>query len=592
MKKVKLLAIAPYEGLAEILRSISNKRHDILITIETGDLSEGVQLAQKHLDNDFDAIISRGGTADLLRSTVEIPVIEISISVYDVLRAIKMAELYDAKFSVVGFSTITECAKLLSDLLQLNLDIITFINEEDVEPSLRKLKDSGYDLVVSDQIGSTIAEEIGLDSILISSGNESVVSSLDKTIQLVQSMQPLYKEKEVFKQIATNLSDNFLVYGPDGEISFTHITASDYYDDIINTVNNYLDTLLTVPNQRFETMVDHFLLTITNNLYYYDEEQFTLIKVVKKNAPQIEEDAFSIFNGDSTEVEIYNNNPGFMGIVRKQLEEYSRIQQPLLLIGEHGTGKEKAASIIYKSGPFCNNPFYTINCRTINEQQWNSLISHYNSPLYNVQTTIFFKEIIALNQTQFDKLIEFFSQSNLAQRNRLIFSATLSNVTKNNQVIHYLKYKLSCVQLFLPTLHEQISDLPSIIALYINKLNTSLGKQIIGFKPEALELMKKFKWENNLEQLYRVLRELVILTEEPYISEDLVKVILSQETLTNITITSAKPSIPLNKTLDDINYYIIQAILEEEGQNKERTAKRLGISRSTLWRKINSPPTT
>src|SRR5699024_3135359 len=571
---------------------ISNKRHDILITIETGDLSEGVQLAQNHLDNDFDAIISRGGTADLLRSTVEIPVIEISISVYDVLRAIKMAELYDAKFSVVGFSTITECAKLLSDLLQFNLDIITFINEEDVEPSLRKLKDSGCDVVVSDQIGSTVAEEIGLDSILISSGNESVASSLDKTIQLVQSMRPLYKEKEVFKQIATNLSDNFLVYGPDGEVSFTHITASDYYDDIINTVNNHLDTLLTVPNQRFETMVDHFLLTITNNLYDYDEEQFTLIKIVKKNAPQIEEDAFSIFNGDSTEVEIYNNNPGFMGIVRKQLEEYSRIQQPLLLIGEHGTGKEKAASIIYKNGPFNNNPFYTINCRTINEQQWNSLISHYNSPLYNVQTTIFFKDVIALNQTQFDKLIEFLSQSNLAQRNRLIFSATLNNITENNQIIHYLKYKLSCVQLFLPTLQDQISDLPSIISLYINKLNTSLGKQIIGFKPEALELMKKFKWENNLEQLYRVLRELVILTEEPYISEDLVKEILSQETLTNITITSTKPSIPLNKTLDEINYYIIQTILEEEGQNKERTAKRLGISRSTLWRKINSSPTT
>ena len=592
MKKVKLLAIAPYEGLAEILRSISNKRNDILITIETGDLSEGVQLAQKHLDKDFDAIISRGGTADLLRSTVDIPVIEISISVYDVLRAIKMAELYDAKFSVVGFSTITECAKLLSDLLQFNLDIITFIDEEDVEPSLRKLKNSGYDLVVSDQIGSTVAENIGLNSILISSGNESVVSSLDKTIQLVQSMRPLQKEKEIFKQIATNLSDNFLIYGPEGELSFTHITASDYYDDIINTVNHYLDTLLTIPNQRFETIVNDFLLTFTNHLYYYDEDKFTLIKITKKNAPQVEEDAFSIFNGDSTELEIYNNNPGFMGIVRKQLEEYSRIHQPLLLIGEYGTGKEKAASMIYKNGLFSNNPFYTINCRTTNEQQWNSLISHYNSPLYNVQTTIFFKEIISLDETQFNKLIEFFSQSNLAQRNRLIFSATPSNITDNNHIIHYLKYKLSCVQLFLPTLQEQISDLPSIIALYINKLNTSLGKQIISFKPEALELMKNFHWEHNLEQLYRVLRELVILTDEPYISEDLVEKILSQETLTNMTIPSAKPSIPLNKTLDEINYYIIQAILEEEGHNKERTAKRLGISRSTLWRKINSPPTT
>src|SRR5699024_10925994 len=149
-----------------------------------------------------------------------------------------------------------------------------------------------------------------------------------------------------------------------------------------------------------------------------------------------------------------------------------------------------------------------------------------------------------------------------------------------------------CVQLFLPTLQEQISDLPSIIALYINKLNTSLGKQIIGFKPEALELMKKFKCENNLEQLYRVLRELVILTEEPYISEDLLKKILSRHRLIKKTITSTNPSIPLNKTVDEINCYIILDILEEEVQHNERTAKQLAISRSSLWRKINSPPTT
>lgn len=593
MKKVKLLAIAPYEGLAEILRSISMGRDDVILTIEIGDLSEGVQLAKKHIDENFDAIISRGGTADLLRTTVEIPVIDISISVYDVLRAIKTAELYNARFAVVGFSTITEHAKLLSDLLQYKLDIITFQSEEEVKPALRKLKDSHYDLVVSDRIGTTIAEEIGLNSILISSGNESVTSSLNKAIQLVRSMRPLHKEKEIFKKIATSLFDNFLIYNLNGELWFSKITDSDFYDKILGTVNNYFDKLITVPNQKFEVIVDNFLFTITNDFYFYDDEQFTLIKIDKKSAPPIPEEIFSIYNADYTNPKIYNadyNSANFIGMVRKQLEEYSRTHFPILIIGENGTGKGRAASIIYKKGPFNNNPLYTINCATINEQQWNSLLSHYNSPLFNVQTTIFFKEIIALDQTQFNKLTEFFSQSNLAQRNRLIFSATLNEIIENNEIINYLKSKLSCLQLFLPALSERISDLPSIIALYINKLNTSLGKQIIGFEPEAIELMKEFTWEDNLEQLQRVLRELVILTEGSYISQDLVKKILSQETQTSMTNSAKVSSIPLNKTLDEINYYIIQAVLEEEGQSKERTAKRLGISRSTLWRKMNSLP--
>lgn len=593
MNKVKLLAIAPYEGLAEILRSISMKRDDVMLTIEVGDLSEGVQLAKKHADENFDAIISRGGTAELLRAAVEIPVIEISISVYDVLRAIKMAELYDARFAVVGFSTITERAKLLSDLLQYKLDIITFESEEDVEPILRRLKDHQYDLVVSDRIGSTVAEEIGLNSILISSGNESAASSFNRAIQLVQSLRPLHKEKEIFKQISTSHFDNFLIYNEKGKLWFSHITASDYHDTIFSTVNDYLEKLTTFPNQKFEIIVDHFLFTITNDFYFHNDEQFTLIKITKKDAPLIQEDVFSIYNLDSADQTIYDDDyssANFIGMVRKQIEEYSRTHLPILIIGESGTGKEKAASIIYKKGPFNNNPLYTIDCATINEQQWNSLLSHYNSPLYNVQTTIYFKEIIALDPKQFNKLFEFFSQSNLAQRNRLIFSATLNDTLNNDEIIHSLKYKLSCLQLFLPALRERISDLPSILALYINKLNTSMGKQIIGFEQEALEFMKEFTWENNLDQLHRVLRELVILAEGSYISKDLVKKILSQETRTSMVNPPKVSSIPLNKTLDEINYYIIQAVLEEEGQNKESTAKRLGISRSTLWRKINSAP--
>ena len=113
-----MLAVAPYEGMAEAIAAIAKERNDIELTVQTGDLSTGKNIAIELSHNNYDVIISRGGTAELIRSAVEIPVVEVSISVYDVLRAIKLAENYSGKFIIAGFSGITYYARLLCDLLQ------------------------------------------------------------------------------------------------------------------------------------------------------------------------------------------------------------------------------------------------------------------------------------------------------------------------------------------------------------------------------------------------------------------------------------------------------------------------------------------
>ena len=91
--------------------------------------------------NHYDAVLSRGGTAELLRKELDILVEEVPISVYDVLRCIKMAEKYTGKLAITGFSALTSTAKILCDLLQLNIKIVTFENEEEVLPTLKLLKE-------------------------------------------------------------------------------------------------------------------------------------------------------------------------------------------------------------------------------------------------------------------------------------------------------------------------------------------------------------------------------------------------------------------------------------------------------------------
>ena len=102
------------------MHMIGEQYPEVETTIFTADLVEGQNLAAKLYTDGYDAIISRGGTAKLIRKVVSLPVIDVSLSIYDVLSSIRLAEkLYSKIFAIVGYPSITEKAHLLCDLFRI-----------------------------------------------------------------------------------------------------------------------------------------------------------------------------------------------------------------------------------------------------------------------------------------------------------------------------------------------------------------------------------------------------------------------------------------------------------------------------------------
>ena len=108
---IRVLAIAPYEGLAHLLKLIGNQYDMLHLDIFVGDLEQGLTIARSHLPSRYDAVISRGGTADRIRCITPLPVIDISFSVYDILRSLKLAENYAQNYAFVGFQSIIDTLK-------------------------------------------------------------------------------------------------------------------------------------------------------------------------------------------------------------------------------------------------------------------------------------------------------------------------------------------------------------------------------------------------------------------------------------------------------------------------------------------------
>ena len=161
-KKTKILGIAPYEGMKALMMRLAGQRDDIDLTVYVGDLEAGAEIASRHTFQDYDVILSRGGTAEMISSISPIPVVEIQLSVYDILRAIKLAENNNDRYAIVGFPGITKNARFLCDLLQYTIDIYTIHNPEEVQDTLTRLTTAGYRMVLCDVVTNSHAQRLGM----------------------------------------------------------------------------------------------------------------------------------------------------------------------------------------------------------------------------------------------------------------------------------------------------------------------------------------------------------------------------------------------------------------------------------------------
>ena len=134
----------------------------------------------------------------------------------------------------------------------------------------------------------------------------------------------------------------------------------------------------------------------------------------------------------------------------------------------------------------------------------------------------------------------------------------------------------------LPSLAERREDIRSICSLLLNECNRELGRQVTGFQPEAFGLLETFSWPGNLGQLRRVVYSLVLSAQGSYISAGAVRSVLQEQPR-----SSLDGGIDLSKTLEEMEKEILSLVLRQEDMNQTRAAKRLGISRSTLWRKLS-----
>lgn len=275
----------------------------------------------------------------------------------------------------------------------------------------------------------------------------------------------------------------------------------------------------------------------------------------------------------------------------------------VLIQGPSGTGKELVAHAIHNLSNRSKGPFIAVHCAALTENLLESeLFGHEKGAFTGAMArqigrfeaanngTIFLDEISEITpQTQVkllrvleDRSFQRVGSVETLHTNIRIIAATnrdLKKFVEEGKFREDLYYRLNIVDIHLPALKDRIGDIPLIASRYIKEFSSVNGNKVTGITPEAMSLLEKYEWPGNVRELRNAIEKMVVLSTGGILD---VKDI--PENMRNITKESI--TLPVG-TLEETERVKIFAALKSANGNKTLAAESLGISRRTLYRKLD-----
>ena len=296
----------------------------------------------------------------------------------------------------------------------------------------------------------------------------------------------------------------------------------------------------------------------------------------------------------------------FMGLLGKsepmqhlfeQIRNAAGSEAPVLIYGESGTGKNLVAQAIHSLSRRKDGPFVALNCGSLNDYLLESeLFGHKKGSFTGAMSdrmgrfeaahngSIFLDEIgdmpktmqVKLLRVLEEKVVERVGENRPVPVNVRLISATnkdLSTLVTTEVFREDLLYRINSILIRVPPLRDRAEDIPVITFHYLKKIAHINSKDIRRISPEALDIITHYRWPGNVRQLINALEHSAITCKS-----DTVEV----TDLPEYVFLEKKAEIQ-DKSLDRDK--LVSSLAQFKG-NRTLTAKHLGISRVTLWKKL------
>ena len=358
------------------------------------------------------------------------------------------------------------------------------------------------------------------------------------------------------------------------------------------------------------THKDHRTVTIIKNAAILRDEKGNLLGAVEslKDMSEVvrqQEEIMSLRKSLHLE-DGYHGIIGHSPVMQQLYELIENVgltEAPVLITGESGTGKELVARAIHEVSPRRNKPFIKVNCAALNENLLESeLFGHAKGAYTGADRsrtgrfeaahggTIFLDEVgdiplsiqVKLLRVLEEKEIERVGEHTPIKVDVRIVSATnrdLESMVRHQAFREDLYFRVNVFPLTCPPLRHRSEDIPAIVQNFIRANAQKSGKKILGLTPEAMQMLVNYTWPGNVRELRNTVEYAFVLCPSGGIGARHLPPKINGLPTTCEPAGEAASSGGKDKAA-------LVALLRETGGNQSEAARRLGVSRITVWKRI------
>lgn len=633
----RIAVITSSDRVAKTVKGVL-KEKELEHPVYVAETEKSCDIARKCISEGTRIIISRGwSAATLLMENFDIPIVNMRHTYFDFVYCIRKALAYSHRVAFVGYSNVWQRAldkytHKSENPLERGIAVVGFKDRDEIGHIIKDLKARGTEVIVGGMAAAVEAKKHGLPSVLIDVEKDVVEDAVKEAQHLLKIDLEREEKYETIKSILnctfegvigvdtngtiTSINDiaiNLLDGGKVGS-SITELMPVAVIQDTINTgvgvsgklinVKGCTLTLNSMPVSVGNKMIGA-VVTFQEATQIQRMEQKIRNKLMKKG--HVAKKTFDDIIGSSQKITA----------VKEKAKKFARTDSTILIMGETGTGKEVFAQSIHNYSPRKNAPFVAINCGALPKNILESELFGYVKGAFTGARsegkpgifelahtgTILLDEISEMPldvQVRFLRVIQEKEVTRIGDDRvipidvRILASSNkdLSQQVREGRFREDLYYRLGVLELVIPPLRTRKEDIEELANNLIERKIRSSKKSINRVTPRAMNMLVNMDWPGNVRQLGNIVERSIILSADGIIDGSTIREATAAYRPENgaENIESNATAIPgRGKKHGDISPAEAQLIKEALSQvkgNRKLAAQKLGISTTTLWRRI------
>ena len=587
----------------------------------------------------YDVVISRGITAELFRRQFQQPpLVEIPVAGNDLVRSMEQLrrQVGDKLIAIVGAHNMLYGAEELAEIVGMRVRCYERHSNSDWASAVEEALSDGCEALLGGVETCAYAQRRGLYCTLLRTGKEALWQAYTEAKKMVQVQMIEQRKSLRLRTIFDYTYEGILEIGVDGTLmSFNHtacstlglspsdegksaaacISAGPFQELLLSarTCENVL-----IPYGPLKLAVSKSRLENKGHIWGYIvtfQDVTRLQQMEKSIRKQLHAHGYE---AKHTFSDILGSSPQLRRVIERA-KQYAGTDLDVLITGASGTGKELFAQSIHNQSARRNQPFVAINCAALHENLLESELFGYVEGAFTGAArggkiglfeqahggTIFLDEVAEISTALQCKLLRVLQEREIMRLgdNRIIPIDIRVIAATNKDLFQYVKdgrfredlyYRLDVLRVHLPSLNERAGDVPILAQHFIDSYAAHYqpGTGAMELTEDACALLEQIHWYGNIRQLKNIcLRRVVTCRQRRIGAHRLAEVLddaglsLRPEPLPPEPAAGAKAALPPG---GEEEAQRIRQALERCGYRREAAAALLGISRSTLWKKMKA----